>query len=103
MTCRPAGAPMTPLNVTLWTAQSKQRQGTTRGGKPTAPSVQRGPHNHGDGSAGVLRKAGRHVVTSCSHAVLVTEPSQVWRLSSEFIPLCILQVMLQCHAALVIF
>ncbi|PLW46141.1 hypothetical protein PCASD_04179 [Puccinia coronata f. sp. avenae] len=33
-------------------------------------------------------RQGRHVVTSRPHAVLMTEPSQVRRLSSEFVPLC---------------
>ncbi|PLW04857.1 hypothetical protein PCASD_26805 [Puccinia coronata f. sp. avenae] len=91
MTCRPAGAPMTPLNVTLWTAQSKQQQGTTRGGKQlhrlcsVAPTIM---------VTALPASSGRQVVMWSHH---------VWRLSSEFIPLCILQVMLQCHAALVIF
>ncbi|PLW51105.1 hypothetical protein PCASD_02457 [Puccinia coronata f. sp. avenae] len=35
-----------------------------------------------------LGRQGRHVVTSRPHAVLMTEPSQVRRLSSEFVPLC---------------
>ncbi|PLW41753.1 hypothetical protein PCASD_05691 [Puccinia coronata f. sp. avenae] len=34
-----------------------------------------------------LGRQGRHVVTSRPHAVSMTEPSQVRRLSSEFVPL----------------
>ncbi|PLW57961.1 hypothetical protein PCANC_00740 [Puccinia coronata f. sp. avenae] len=36
-----------------------------------------------------LGRQGRHVVTSRPHAVSMTEPSQVRRLSSEIVPLCI--------------
>ncbi|PLW30761.1 hypothetical protein PCASD_15404 [Puccinia coronata f. sp. avenae] len=35
-----------------------------------------------------LGRQGRHVVTSRPHAVSMTEPSQVRRLSSEIVPLC---------------
>jgi hypothetical protein len=71
-----------------WTTQSKQRQGTMCGGKPTAPSVQRGPHRHSDGSAGAHGTGGCQVVTSHSHKSSMTGPSQVQHLSSEFVPLC---------------
>jgi hypothetical protein len=73
-----------------WTTQSEQRWGTTCGSKPTAPSVQHGPHEHGDGSAGALGTAGCQVVTSHSPAVSMTGPSQVRLLSLEFVPLCTL-------------
>ncbi|PLW23060.1 hypothetical protein PCANC_08608 [Puccinia coronata f. sp. avenae] len=52
----------------IFNAPSEQRRGTTCGGKPTTPSVQRGPHDHGDGSAGVLGTAGSsrgHITSPC--------------------------------------
>ncbi|PLW48455.1 hypothetical protein PCASD_04217 [Puccinia coronata f. sp. avenae] len=44
-----------------------------------------------------LGRQGRHVVTSRPHAVSMTEPSQVRRLSSEIVPLCRGNMLPECH------